>query len=71
MSCIYHSGQSFYLRSLVSIIERLETYINILIKVSFIYIRKKIIKIIVTDTKQGIYIKYSNYYGIRAYNYHI
>jgi len=32
-------------------------YINILIKVSFIYIKKKIIKIVITDTKQGIYIK--------------
>jgi hypothetical protein len=31
--------------------------------------RKKIIEIVVTDTKQGIYVKRSDYYGIQAYNY--
>jgi hypothetical protein len=41
-------------------------YVNILIKVSFVYIGKKIIKIIVTNTKQGIYIKRSDYYSIQA-----
>ena len=45
--------------------------VDILIKVSFVYIGKKIIKIIVTDVKQGIYIKRSDYYGIQAQNYHI
>jgi hypothetical protein len=46
--------------------ERLETCVNILIKVSFIYIGKKIIEIIVINIKQGIYIKRSNYYSIQA-----
>ena len=46
--------------------ERLETYIDILIEVSFVYIGKKIVEIIVMDTEQGIYIKRSNYYGIQG-----
>jgi hypothetical protein len=66
MSCIYYSSQSFRLRSLVSTIERLEMCIDILIKVSFIYIEKKIIEIVVTDAEQGIYVKHSDYYSIRA-----
>jgi hypothetical protein len=44
--------------------ERLETCVDILIKVSFVYIGKKIIKIVVTDAEQGIYVKRSNYYSI-------
>ena len=40
--------------------------VDILIEVSFIYIGKKIIKIVVTDIEQGIYVKHSDYYGIRA-----
>jgi hypothetical protein len=44
--------------------ERLEICIDILIKVSFIYMGKKIVEIIVMDAKQGIYIKRSDYYGI-------
>jgi hypothetical protein len=66
VSCIYYSSQSFYLRSLVSTIERLETYVDILIKVSFVYIGKKIIEIVVIDAEQGIYIKRSDYYSIQA-----
>ena len=66
MSCIYYSSQSFRLRSLVSTIERLEMCIDILIKVSFIYIEKKIIEIVVTDAEQGIYVKHSDYCGIQA-----
>jgi hypothetical protein len=46
--------------------ERLETCVDILIKVSFVYIGKKIIEIVVTDAKQGIYVKRSDYYGIWA-----
>ena len=46
--------------------ERLETYVDILIKVSFIYMGKKIIEIVVMDAEQGMYVKRSNYYGIRA-----
>jgi hypothetical protein len=40
--------------------------IDILIKVSFVYIRKKIVEIIVTDAEQGIYVKRSDYYSIQA-----
>jgi hypothetical protein len=40
--------------------------VDILIKVSFVYIGKKIIEIVVMDTEQGIYIKRSDYCGIRA-----
>jgi hypothetical protein len=47
-------------------VERLETCVDILIKVSFVYIGKKIIEIVVTDAEQGIYIKHSDYCGIRA-----
>jgi hypothetical protein len=51
--------------------ERLETCVDILIKVSFVYIGKKIIKIVATDAEQGIYIKRSDYYGIQAQNYYV
>ena len=39
-------------------------YIDILIGVSFVYMGKKIIEIVVTDAEQGIYIKRSDYYNI-------
>jgi hypothetical protein len=52
----------------VFLFKKLSLYyrVDILIKVSFVYIGKKIIKIIVIDVEQGIYIKYSDYCGIRA-----
>jgi len=44
--------------------ERLETCVDILIKVSFVYMGKKIVEIVVTDAEQGMYIKRSDYCGI-------
>ena len=45
--------------------------VDILIEVSFVYMGKKIVEIIVIDVEQGIYVKRSDYYGIQAQNYYV